>query len=940
MNLLNMRFLILLVILGFVPYSTLSSQGILKGTVTDAKTQETLIGVSVSLQNTSQGAATDLDGQFEIKVAPGKYNLRVSYLSYKTMEVTGVEVKKGEPTILNIAMEEEVHGLNELVVVAVQNLNTEVSLINSMKNSFAVTSGISAQQISKSQDRDASEVIKRIPGISIIEERFVIARGLSQRYNNVWINNGVTPSSEADTRSFSFDIIPSSQIDNIVIVKSPMPELPADFSGGFIKVTTKSVPSENSINVSLGTNINTATQFKDFKYAKGSGTDFLGFDSGKRSISSFVGNPLDNYDSDAVTKATKEGFNNDWRVRTKTAMPDIRFNFSLNRRYKTESGKIWGLIAALNYSKSSKTYADMENYRYGIYNWNNDKPNFLYKYTDNQYNSDAKLGAIANLVYMPNSNNKIEFRNMTNLLGKDRYTDREGYQYISGLYVQRKAEYLYSSRLTHTSQLAGAHTLSENDDLDWILGFSYANKNQPDRRIINWEENGFAGDPHYGEMQIDQNEISRDFTKLNEYIYSLASNYTRKLDFGNFDPTLKVGVYGEYKDRNYKNREFLYRWNQGNLPSDFSYMDVVSEIMTPQYFGADKLYVYDDTDKRNSYFGKNTLLASYVGANLPFGALNVYAGVRLEYNKMELKNYTSIKEDMTKTKDYSYTDLFPSVNATYNLDAKNLIRLAYGKSINRQEFREVSSSVFYDFDMFSAVKGNPNLKPAYIDNIDLRYELYPSSGEIVSLAVFYKRFKNPIEWTYIDAGGSYTYTFENAQSADNYGVELDVKKQLDFIGLPNFSLSFNGSLIKSKVKFDEESLEHDRPMQGQSPFLVNMGVFYRNSKYDLDVNLLYNIIGKRIVGIGRVETSNGSTINNDIPDMYEMSRNVIDLSASKRFGKSFELSAGIKDILAQSVEFKQFPKFIDSENKMQEREQTTKKFKPGRNISITAKYTF
>jgi len=307
---------------------------------------------------------------------------------------------------------------------------------------------------------------------------------------------------------------------------------------------------------------------------------------------------------------------------------------------------------------------------------------------------------------------------------------------------------------------------------------------------------------------------------------------------------------------------------------------------------------------------------------------------------MSLKNYTTISGDKTKTTDYSYTDIFPSLNTTYNLNKDNLLRFAYGRSVNRQEFREISSSAYYDFDLFSFIKGNPDLKPAYIQNVDLRYEFYPSNGEIISLAFFYKNFKNPIEWTYVDSGGSYTYTFKNAKSADNYGIELDIKKSLDFIGLKGLSFSFNGALIKSKLKFDKSSLEHDRAMQGQSPYLINTGLFYQNEKLGLNANVLYNIIGKRIVGIGRVETSEGSSINNDIPDMYEMPRNTIDFSISKKIGKIVELSVGAKDILAQKVTFKQFPKFEDSTGKLHEREQTTKEFKPGRNITVTAKFNF
>lgn len=921
----------------------LFAQTMIKGSIRDAGTQEILPGVAVSIKNTTTGTVSDADGNFELSVLPGKYTIVTSYISYKALEITDVEVKRGESTIVNIPMVESEHALNDVVVVALGRISSEVSLMNSIRKSNAVISGVSAQQISKSQDRDASEVIKRIPGISIIEDKFVVARGLAQRYNNVWVNNSAIPSSEADTRSFSFDIIPSSQIENIMIVKSPQPELPADFSGGFIKVETKGIPNENSIQVSYGMGINTQTQFKDFRYNKGSSTDFLGFDNGKRSLSSIVpSGRMDNDNGELVTNVTENGFNNDWTINTKKPLPDQRLGFILNRRYKGEDNSMWGLVAALNYSNTSKSYMDMENSRYGVYDSDNDKPFFIYKYTDNQYNNDSRVGAMANVMYMPNDNHKFEFRNMFNQIGKDRYTEREGYQNTSGFYGQRKAEYIYSSRLAYSGQFAGKHTLTSADNLDWVAGLSYANKNQPDRRIINWEQNGYAGDAHYMEYQIDQNDITRDFNKLNEYNYSLATNYTHDFSFANgFKPSIKAGAYGEYRDRNYNTRYFKYRWNPDNFPTDFSYRDVVSEILIPENLGSDKMFAYDDTDRLNDYSGTNSLGAGYVGFNIPFNNFNIYTGARIEHNKMSLKSYTTTIGDKSKTTDYTYTDIFPSVNASYNITKDQLVRFAYGRSINRQEFREVSPSSYYDFDLFSFVTGNPDLKPAYINNFDIRYEFYPSSSEIISIALFSKNFKNPIEWTYLDAGGTYIYSFKNAQKADNYGIELDIKKSLDFIGLDNFSLTFNGALIKSKVKFEKKSsANYDRSMQGQSPYLINTGLFYQNEKMGLTTSLLYNIIGKRIVGIGRVSSSEGSSINNDIPDMYEMPRNVIDFIVTKKLGDHFEVNAGIKDILAPKVKYMQFPKYIDANGVTQEREQVTKEYKAGRNISVTARYTF
>ena len=242
--------------------------------------------------------------------------------------------------------------------------------------------------------------------------------------------------------------------------------------------------------------------------------------------------------------------------------------------------------------------------------------------------------------------------------------------------------------------------------------------------------------------------------------------------------------------------------------------------------------------------------------------------------------------------------------------------------------------------MYSLVMGNPNLKQAVVQNLDLRYEWYPASGEIISLGAFYKRFKNPIEWTYTDAGGSYIYSFQNALSADLYGLELEVKKDLAFMGLRNFSLAFNASWIKSNVHFPSDGIEHDRPMQGQSPYLVNTGLFYQNDKIGFSAAVLYNRIGKRIVGIGRTADSQGNTQNNTIPDIYEMPRNAVDITLSQRLSKVFELKLSGRDLLAENIDFKQFPTFTTASGTVEHREQVTKSYNPGRSFFLTVVAAF
>ena len=253
------------------PTALLKAEGIIKGTVLDKNSGEPVIGAAVMLEQTLKGAATDLDGSFSISGIPaGKYNLHVSCLSYTTLKVEGVEITDDRTVELKIVLEAATEALEEVTVRAVRKMNSEVAMVNAVKASPVVMSAVSSQLITKSQDRDASEVVKRIPGISIIDDKFVIARGLSQRYNNVWINNSAVPSSEADSRAFSFDIVPSAQIENIMIMKSPSPEIPADFTGGFIKISTKDTPEKNQYMLSYGVSVNDRTHFRNFKYNKGS----------------------------------------------------------------------------------------------------------------------------------------------------------------------------------------------------------------------------------------------------------------------------------------------------------------------------------------------------------------------------------------------------------------------------------------------------------------------------------------------------------------------------------------------------------------------------------------------------------------------------------------------------------------------------------------------
>ena len=270
-------------------------------------------------------------------------------------------------------------------------------MIAAQRTSLVVQSGISAQQMKRTQDSDASEVIRRIPGISIIDDKFVMVRGLSQRYNNVWINQGAVPSSEADSRAFSFDLIPTNQLDNMVIIKSAAAPYPADFTGGFIQLSTKAIPDENSLSISLRSSVNSQTHYRGFSSTKTSGTDFLGFDTSLRPLRQGIHTVMNSFEGHPeAIDLLANGLNNDWKVRRKTPVGDLKLNLNYNQKWTWSDGAELGLLSGINYSNSYKSYRDMENSLFGSYDEINNHSVYLRQSTDQQFTQDVKWGALFN----------------------------------------------------------------------------------------------------------------------------------------------------------------------------------------------------------------------------------------------------------------------------------------------------------------------------------------------------------------------------------------------------------------------------------------------------------------------------------------------------------------------------------------------------------------
>jgi hypothetical protein len=739
-------------------------------------------------------------------------------------------------------------------------------------------------------------------------------------------------------------------IENMMVYKTPAPELPADFSGGFIKLTTKDVPESNSYSFSIGTSYSPGTTFNDFYKYQGGKLDWLEVDDGTRKLPASFPTDLRNVGKNDQVLLGRI-LNKNWVANTQTASPDLRLAFSMAHRFKIKKIVI-GEVTGINYS-NVKSYDQVENNNYGVYQFQNDKPGYDFAFNDDVYKNTAKLGMLSNWTAFLGKGNKIEFRNLFNNIGYTKTTIRQGTEYYSNSKVE-SYEYAFMNRKTYMGQLSGTHSFNENKTkIDWTIGYSRATRNEPDLKRLKLTKNENKTDPNYGRyyMVFPVNPLTanagRVYMNLDEKVYSATANLEHNFSMLNINPTFKAGIYTEKKDRDFSARKLgyvvsnsgIYDTKIGYLPLDQMFNDENINTTTGITLG-------EETSKSDSYSGSNNQLAGYVALQIPFTKkLSVYVGVRGENNNQQIKSYDRFQQSITVKNDTF--SILPSVNAVYNINEANLFRLAYGKSLNRPEFREIAPFPFYDFESNAVYSGNPGLKNAIINNAEIRFEHYPSKNEILSVGVFYKKFKNPIEVKYLQTGSGLEYSYQNADEATNYGMEAEVRKTLGTRGLwENLNVVLNGALIKSEIRFSNKVTEKTRPMAGQSPYILNAGIFYSDEeKTRLMINLLYNVIGKRIEIVG-VPQQNAWE---DIPDVYEMPRHLVDLIVSKKIGKYAEIKFSIKDLLNQSIVFKQnvnadvdlsYYNGGSSNIKNFNRDQVLRSFKPGSSFSLELGFHF
>lgn len=905
------------------------TNGTIKGTVIDEKTKEPVFAANVYIEGTTIGVTTDFDGNFSLNIDKGEYTVVISSMGYSMKKMEHVIVSPGKEAVLNIKIATQAQKVEEVVVKRQRNTRGEVALMNIQKKSVNVIDGVSAESFSKSGDGNVAAAVKRVTGVSIEDGKYVYVRGLGDRYTKTILNGMTIPGLNPDKNTVQMDLFPTNLIDNIVVYKSFSPDLPGDFTGGMVDVKTKSLPTKQSLIVNIGFGYTTGMNFnKDFVLYNQGKTDFIAFAGSERALK-FAPNTVipDETANDPKLYQLSKGFSKELGVK-KNAPTFLNQSYGISYGNKYNKGKMtYGLNFALNYSNTYKFYKDVyqgvffkETEDSGIFNLDKRE---VSKGSLGQ-NEVLWSGLIGGAMSFNKSSISATLFHSQNGVGR-------AAEYISQNYDETNAT-LYKDAIDYSQKsvtnflLAGKHdTKNEKLNINWKLAPSYSKIIEPDVRSTKLS---FDKDTEEFSLQLgDGAGIDRYFRDLNEV--NLASNVDFTYKFNQWsakESKLKMGISNTYKVRDYSILHY-----QFEKTADFnSFTEDPNDILTEENFWNSQdqsgLYVKGNQNLDNAYNSMYNIAGAYIMNELPITSkFKATYGLRIENAIIKYSGHYQNKA-INKIVHNEFAFL-PSINLSYKLIKDMNLRASYSRTVARPSFKEKSNAHIDDPISQTVFIGNLDLKEAYIHNADLRWEYFFKSGEIISLGSFFKHFKNPIEMVPFQLSPNNIQP-KNVNEAYVYGGELAFKKKLTKNNSKlKIDLGTNFTYIYSQVNTQDvvvdengktefdirtenartgETIDKYRPMQGQSPYILNAFVNFGLDSLGLEINVSYNVQGEKLAIVG----------SGIVPDVFEDPFHSLNLKASYLLGKKdqMKLSITAKNLLNDN--FEQFYKSYKAEKEV------------------------
>lgn len=922
---------LLVMLLAALP--AVAQTGTIAGVLVDAENGETLIGANARIEGTATGAATDIDGRFAISnVEPGTYTLVFSYIGYNTATVTEVVVAAGETTRLELALTPESVSIDEVIVEATALTNTEASLLRTRQKAAAVSDAISAQAMAQTGSGDAADAMSKVTGASVVGGKYVYVRGLGGRYSSAQLNGTNLPSADPDQNSAQLDLFPTNLLDNIVATKTFTPDQPGSFSGGSVNITTKAFPDALTFKLSSSLAYNTEVSFSDdFLTGPTGETDWLGFDEGMREIPAALnGSDLkiprasqarNNPDLAQQLDALSKSFNSVMVPRPGEAGMNQGYALSFGNQFSL-FGRPFGFVASGTYSRAYGGYEDGATAQFEATDPNADSLNVNFDFADRVGEQKAGWGLLGNLTYQVHPYHELGFNVLRTQDG-----EQVG-RYQVGTYPKNTRPPVhfetyvlqYTERAVSSYQGRGAHYLKGAADLraEWNAAVTSTSQEDPDLRFffdqfvqVDLDRDGTPDTTVYDINLGSSNATppTRVFRDLQEDNVEANVSFELPVHLGLASALrFKTGASFLRKERAFRERKFNYRDNAldfsdfgGDIDAFFSSENVgiIAENDGRHTFGNT---IEEGTRPANNYDGTQQVTGVFgmVDASLS-RRLRFIGGARYETTDMEI-----ISQDSTKAAgEISEGDVLPSLNLIYALGQNMNLRASATRTLARPTFREIAPFTSFSFAGGPELSGNPDLERTLITNLDARWEWFARPGEIYAVSGFYKYFQDPIERVFLSNNNQ--VSFVNVPSATVYGLEFEIRKTMGWLAEPlrYLTVSANLALIHSNVDVPPRELELAegfdigamRPFQGQSPYVLNVGLAYENYESGTLATLAFNRYGERLSSV----TLGGA------PNIFEQPRNDLFVSVGQRVFNLLDVRLSIDNLLrADFVESQEY----------------------------------
>lgn len=782
--------------------------------------------------------------------------------------------------------------------------STAATQLQVRRQSASVSDGVSAQEMARAPDTAVSDAARRVVGVTIVNGRYAYVRGLGGRYVNALLNGMPLPSLDPDEPGVQLDVLPASLLSALSVYKSFTPDMPGDFAGGSLQLSSRDYPSRFTLQLGLSGGFDSLTHTGNVSAGNGSATDLLGFDDGRRALPSAV--PAQRVDVgsalnlDAVTRIGRS-LPNDWTIQRRSALPNLGLSLSAGGTARVR-GRPLGMLFALSWNAGESLNRDaIGQVRQG---GTAAAPRLEYReqQTQDTLNTDALWGALATASLQATPRDEVGVVALWAQSSSDDTIVRQGYNETLGQdFLQRTLR--FTQRSMGVAQLNGEHRelLGRDSRLRWQLFGDLALRSEPDVRDFVYRRDDLGT----YQATTGPGNIGRLWSNLD--VREAGGNVDLTIPIRAF--ALRVGTMVRLGERSFSLRRFSYRYDPANGPAPGELELPPGEFLAPSRLGRD-LQLVEYTDRFDGYTASQSLYAPFLRADYTRGGtredptLRVTAGARVEVFSQRVTSQSPFSEagivSAPRITDRTDPNVLPAASVSWSVTPTMTLRAAYGATLARPIVREVAPFLYPDFVRNRTVQGNPDLRTTTVHNADLRWELYPSRGEVIAASLFYKGFVDPIERVILDRNGNATY--DNVEGAQNFGAELEARISLGRIAraLRAVYLNVNASLIYSRVSLSPSqqvnATNAERPLAGQSPWVVNAGLRWEPSP-KFSASVFYNVFGPRIEDVGRF----------GLPDTYREPVHQLDATVQWDPSPRFGLRLSARNLALQPLVFTQGP---------------------------------